>query len=171
MTEPWWIFLLLCSIDLVSSYECDYQSGMYLSPGGITGCENCPAGSFCPGDDTKTNCPDGTWSDRFAVACTPCGPGQWMPVSWESEGGANSEGYCQECGIGTYSTVSGRVGPCPTCDAGYYCRPLPASNTLIGAREATPCPAGTYSPPGSWECSTCPGALYTNKPIFYNLRI
>ena len=133
----------------------------------------CPAGAYCPGetDDWRCangpapenygmyTCPDNTYSDDGAAACTPC------PFGTENSGDTIDDhagiDSCQpiECAAGQYLADDGRT--CTTCDIGYFC---PGDNERHSCCDKYPsysstlpsrCPYYTDEP-GATDCTLCP---------------
>jgi hypothetical protein len=117
-------------------------------------CSTCPAGSFCPGDGTKTGCPAGTYSTitgaSSSTVCLPCPAG-----SYSSSGDAS----CSLCPAGTYSTTA-RSALCSKCQPGTYSSTTGATS----ASTCTACPYGTFaSQSGSTLCADCSGKSYAKE--------
>ncbi|KAL0230075.1 hypothetical protein PCE1_003639 [Barthelona sp. PCE] len=150
----------------------------------VSSCEDCPAGSYCDGND-KYDCPEGTYNAFVnQTTCTLCAKGHYCegtglssqticPSGYQHLEGQNS---CSETPIGFYSPS---VFSAPSiCEPGYYTSA--ANQTSCTACEAgsfcvegskTDCPAGYYTPvDGRSSCSACPAGKYcmevgTDTPV------
>ncbi|KFH15614.1 GCC2 and GCC3 domain-containing protein [Toxoplasma gondii MAS] len=101
-------------------------------------CVPCDAGSFCdqPGLTKPVGpCGEGYYCEAGSDSATPtgkeCPPGKKCP------GGSPAPSPCQP---GTYQSQQGQ-STCVECSAGSYCG--------VAATGETPCPAGSFCPPGT----------------------
>ena len=107
----------------------------------ITGCQICPAGSYCPDGLNAYLCPAGKYSAlEGQTVCDDCEAG-----SFSSSAGATS---CQPCPAGFFNPNTG-ASQCTACPGGKF-------QPETGATECLDCCAGTNSPAGSTSCD--PGA-------------
>lgn len=162
----------------------------YYAQTSSSSCQQCAPGSYSDqiGANACTMCPKGTYSQIIAAIsifnCTPCDYGTYS----DSEGstvctkcpngyansmnGSKSIGDCLMCLPGTFD---GATGFCIDCHTGTYndmfgqiacfnCPPGTAnSNTKSNSSsKCVPCPAGTYSNPGSASCTSCPQGSYSD---------
>ncbi|KAJ1472223.1 hypothetical protein T484DRAFT_1841190 [Baffinella frigidus] len=107
--------------------ECICSAGFWSEDGDHLKCTPCPEGAFCPGENTKEDCPADSTS----------------PV------GSKEVGECL-CLPAFYEEVP-REDPtaapaCVTCPAGAYCP---------GGADKTPCPSDTFSPVGAGQMAQC----------------
>ena len=155
-----------------STYIC--EAGQYLPANSAT-CADCPAGSYCPGDDLQyddndnhgiTVCAAGYYSGASASSCTICPAGSYAegtgntscttcPGSMTSVAGSDQKTDCKiSCNAGEYLAVSSSV--CSTCPAGKYCSNSQTYNYSDDIVQGITgdCNAGTYST-GGQIAATC----------------
>ncbi|MCB9283531.1 MAG: lamin tail domain-containing protein [Lewinellaceae bacterium] len=128
----------------------------------ITGCQQCPSGTFCPDGVHSYLCPAGEYqslpgqseclaclpgtfsSVEGAVFCTACVPGYF-----QANPGATA---CEACQPGTFQGNAG-ASACELCPQGRY-------NPNSAATSCIDCPTGTHaSNQGQVVCETCePGS-------------
>ena len=128
--------------DCLKGYYCNSGSPVpnpNIAPGGSYGL--CPAGSYCPGGNTITGCPVGTFNPRIGGedvnACFPCQPGM----------------YCNDTGL------EHPVGP---CDEGFYCLQGAQSPTPPNGATGGPCPQGHYCPVGTVSPIPCDDGFFAD---------
>jgi len=145
------------------------------SPGYCDFCSNKGANQYYTTAAVTTSscpvapCPAGTYTnDIHATACTPVGPGYYVPTAGASAvpcavgtytGVQGSTSCPYGCAAGTYGTGSGQTSQstaCPSlCDLGTF------STATLGASGCSPCTAGTYSSAiGATACINCPSGTY-----------
>ncbi|XP_064629316.1 zonadhesin-like [Lineus longissimus] len=143
-----------------------------FSPLGVTICQKCPAGHFCPKESTVPRpCLDGNYAPAGEDKCLDCPAGKLCANKKEAVA----------CPDGTYSLKNDPNSACRRCPPGHVCKdksslPKPCKegwyNTDPTATECKQCPAGHGCPstsmepilcsPGSSakagqrECTTCP---------------
>ena len=110
--------------------------GMYSGGFGMSSCNICPAGYYCPYDESNT----------VYVEMLPCPTGQYSYAGQTS---------CQACPSGYICTEYGKLEPCP---AGYYC----GDNASYLSR-ARACRAGYFCHAGTNQnsCPTGTSSWYT----------
>lgn len=163
--------------------------GKYSSAYGALGCATCEAGKFatrasadctaCPANTTSLPgkayvrydcylaCPAGMFAQNSNGPCQDCFPGTFSTTN-----GSNS---CLRCAKGHYKSSYG-VGECSRCAPGSYsdvegtpgCFLCPGGKYLAesGAVSSSACAAcepGFYSFPGSTNCRFSPPGSYTNE--------
>ena len=143
---------------------------------------SCIAGAYCPGQTSiscKTDieyaetfgikvCPDNTYSDDGADACTPC------PARTGNSGDTIDDhagiGSCRpiECAAGEYLADDGRT--CTTCEVGYYC---PGDNERHYCSDKYPASTPSQTPyysdeAGATDCKPCPEVEDEYKNGFFS---
>eukprot|EP00808_Paulinella_micropora_P007629 g34176.t1 len=152
-------------IDGVLCVSC--QPGKYQNLGSRSECKVCEPGKFAeqPGAETCTECPVGRSrnSSDAATECPICLRGYYQ----HEKGNAT----CKMCSPGKYIDSNG-ASTCFSCTRGFFslegadeCTECPGG--MISANdEATSCsvcPAGQYSPPGSYACISCSPGFYSKS--------
>ncbi|MCB9168693.1 MAG: T9SS type A sorting domain-containing protein [Flavobacteriales bacterium] len=133
----------------------------------ITGCTECPAGTYCPDGIQSIPCPAGRYSDQPGQsACALCAAGTFNPTLGATSCQACQAGYfnatpgavlCQPCDAGSFSASSGATS-CQLCPPGAY-------SDVVGASSCQLCTAGTFNPvPGATECFDCPAGTFGDLP-------
>ncbi len=140
-----------------------YKSSVSNLGEGVTSCQTCPEGKFCPeASDTPSNCPYGSEGVGAGLCsadqCTRCGSCEYS--------NAQTEGKCVTCEPGSYPNTdntecvecikghSCEGGCLRKCDKGYY-------QDGIGSSSCKSCSAGQCCPiTGMEEPGTCKAGYY-----------
>ena len=165
-------------------------AGSYADKDGMSKCEVCLAGKFCPQQSDRTDqpCGQGSYCPAGTGSPIPCPPG-----TFGNDDNLESANDCQQCpegyycdpptdttvGLTEYTTqcdagyecIEGAVGATPMdgvtgilCPVGYYC-PNTATPQLLTAKQ--PCPVGTYGNKAGakevGECQNCPAGFECNE--------
>jgi hypothetical protein len=124
------------------------SAGTYYSFS-MSSCDNCPAGSFCPGGTTVTSCgsgfisPAGSRSQGDCIAqqtAADCVPGQIFRPSLS---------LCESCAL-----TIGLICPTAGTTTGSYCDAV-FGQTPNAARTACECAPNQYSLTPNGQCNTC----------------
>ena len=176
-----------CALSVGVSFQYSVSGGActqcpigQFSPGNVSGCTNCSAGTFASvlGTSSCSGCPAGTASGAGASGCTNCTAGRWSAS-------ANSSS-CTDCPAGNFSNT--RATSCPPCPAGSVsssgsptcsvCGPgqytaVPQQSSCIvctagtlstgNTSACTNCSAGQFSLASSGMCSVCPAGTYSSS--------
>lgn len=133
-----------CPLGTPAEVQCD--PGTYEPRRGAkSGCQTCPAGYYCPGNEIEPiECPIHSYCLAGAAAPRICPDGTYSKVL-----GLQKEEQCRPCPSGRYCTGGDNVGQCV---AGYFC--------IAGAKSANDpdflCPEGHYCPDGCTTPEICP---------------
>jgi len=127
------------------------QDGFVALSAGMSHCEPCPLGHFCPRPtDGKPviqvePCAVGYYQDELGqTSCKKCPSGHWCEVT-----GLITGSFCHG---GQYLQPGGST--CIDCPGGFIC---PAGEGIKS------CDKGTYAEKGSVECLACPAGHYCPK--------
>ena len=151
--------------------EC--TAGTHQNQTGLSSCETCEAGWYCPGTGNvqATKCGAGYWSDAGASACNDCEAGYYC----ESETETVHSMLSRPCEAGTYCDANTMVAPdrlTDACPIGSYCpeavsAPIacPAGtwgyrDGLASVDECSNCEAGNYCVGGSTAPQTCDAGCF-----------
>lgn len=112
----------------------------------LSGCQTCPAGSFCPDGINKFACAAGSsQSLEGQTACVECLPGTFQ--------GSEGATFCESCPAGKFQNTVGAT-ECIDCQPGTF-------QSVEGATECVNCPAGTSQANfGAIECESCPAGSF-----------
>ena len=166
---------LLCLILIQQAYSLICPAGSYKLQ--YTGrCYTCPAGSFCPGDNSRTKCKSGYYAEfSGSTSCRICPAGHRCyyvdsaPIACKKGQYQDQAGQisCKWCKDGEYSLKFGRTTKCDICPAGHRCyyvdtAPIACKKgqyqDLTGQRSCKWCKDGEYSLKfgRTTKCDICP---------------
>ena len=152
------------------STACKCLSGYYEpnpDPTKSPVCEQCDAGTYCPGGSSKSVCPANAESLAGSVKPSDC-------VCKAGYYG-NNGGVCTICPVGSYCPGGTGKSSCPKdatseagssqvvdckCKAGFYgneekCQLCPGSSFCPGGGPVSSCPSFSFSPEGSASSKDC----------------
>ncbi len=151
-----------CNAGSTSATQNPCETGNFC-PIGSSGPTICPAGSYCPGQETELPipCPEGTFGNETGLEDATCS-GNCSLGALCPEGSTTNETLCPIgfycpigsaifCPGGTFGNETGLSDPTCSgnCTAGFFC---------LGGSTATDsilCPAGTFCPPASSNPTPC----------------
>ncbi len=166
---------LLCLILIQQAYSLICPAGSYKSLYSEK-CYTCPAGFFCPGDNSKVRCKSGYYAENSgSTSCKICPAGHRCyyvdnaPVKckkgqYQDQTGQRSCKWCKE---GEYSFDIGRTTKCDICPAGHRCYYVDVApvkckkgqyQDQTGQRSCKWCSSGEYSLNigRTTKCDICP---------------
>ena len=166
---------LLCLILIQQAYSMTCPAGSYKSFYRDK-CYICPAGSFCPGDNSWITCKSGYYAEKSgSTSCKICPAGHrcyyvnvapmvCLKGQYQDQMGQR---FCKSCNNGEYSLTIGRTTKCDICPAGHRCPYLNAApikctkgkyQDQTGQRSCKWCKDGEYSlkTGRTTKCDICP---------------
>lgn len=152
-----------------------------LSMRGVSFCELCAAGTFCPPSNRTMACTQSA-DGKTKTLCTPCASGSYCPAGANTELDCPAGYYCptpaqkQECPAGYFCPVRSTTTKicyagdyCPArsssnvdCVAGSYCESNTASGSTLWGTSTKQCTAGNYCPVRSTAPIPCVDATRPN---------
>ncbi|CAC5381825.1 unnamed protein product [Mytilus coruscus] len=144
---------------VATSYPIVCDNGTYANVEGLSSCDQCPMGYYCPqgtANYTDYPCPTG----HYCPASTknwnqyPCNSGTFNNQTMRT-----ASGDCLSCTGGYYCGQTGLSEPSGPCAAGYYCDGGATTDMPSGA-GGNQCTAGYYCPEASAFAVACDPGYY-----------